>query len=120
MAKARPYHLVVDRRYESPIPDMLADLQAGEIDGALIWGPIAGPLVKQGYPDLQVTPLLAETLPPRLFYRITMGVRQGEKVWQRKLNSLIRRHQGEINAILSEAGVPLINDMGTAPLEMIQ
>ncbi len=120
IGKARPYPLVVDRRFESPIPDMLADLEAGEIDGAVIWGPIAGPLVKQGYPDLKVTPLLAETLPPRLFYRITMGVRQGEKVWQRKLNSLIRRHQGEINAILTEAGVPLINDMGTAPLEVIQ
>jgi hypothetical protein len=43
-----------------------------------------------------------------------MGVRQGEKVWQRKLNSLIRRHQGEIDALLHEAGVPLANDMGTA------
>ncbi|MGB0905076.1 MAG: amino acid ABC transporter substrate-binding protein, partial [Mangrovicoccus sp.] len=65
------------------------------------------------HPDLMVIPLLQETLPPRLFYRITMGVRLGDKVWQRKLNSLIRRNQSEINAILSEAGVPLVTDMGT-------
>ncbi|WP_239495891.1 substrate-binding domain-containing protein [Yoonia maritima] len=117
IADARAYNLVVDRRHESPIPDMLNDLNAGEIDGALIWGPIAGPLVKANYPYLQVTPLVKETMPPRLFFRITMGVRQGEKVWQRQLNSLIRRNQAEINAILIDAGVPLINDMGTGLLE---
>ncbi|MEO1138395.1 MAG: substrate-binding domain-containing protein [Pseudomonadota bacterium] len=118
--KARPYVLVVDRRHESPIIDMLNDLNAGKIDAALLWGPIAGPLVKSDYPDLQVTPLMKETLPPRLFFRITMGVRQGEKVWQRKLNSLIRRNQTEINAILLEAGVPLLTDMGTELLDVSQ
>ena len=38
---------------------------------------------------------------------------QGEDAWKRELNSLIRRHQAEIDAILREAGVPLLNDMGT-------
>lgn len=117
IGKAKPYSLMVDRRYESPIPDMLNDLSEGKIDAAVIWGPMAGPLVKTGYPDLKVTPLLKETLPPRLFFRITMGVRQGEKTWQHKLNSLIRRNQKEINALLEDAGVPLVNDMGTALME---
>jgi len=112
MPKAKGYDLFVDSRYESPIPDMLEDLKAGEIEAALVWGPIAGPLVKQEYPEFKVTPLLQEKLPPRMFYRITMGVRQGELVWKRKLNSLIRRNQKEIDAILMDAGVPLINDMG--------
>ena len=114
IARARPYQLFVDRRHQSPATDMLADLEAGEIDAAILWGPIGGPLVKRGHPGLTVIPLIAEDEAPRLFYRITMGVRQGEKVWQRKLNSLIRRHQDEIDALLHEAGVPLINDMGTA------
>jgi len=114
IAQARPYQLFVDRRRESPALNMLADLDAGEIDAAVLWGPIGGPLVKQNHPDLTVIPLVAEDEAPRLFFRITMGVRQGEKVWQRKLNALIRSHQGEIDALLQEAGVPLVNDMGTA------
>lgn len=118
LPKAKAYNLVVDRRHESPAIDMLDDLAAGKNDAAILWGPIAGPLVKQGYPGLQVTPLTREELPPRLFFRITMGVRQGEKVWQRKLNSLIRRNQAEINVLLDEAGVPLLNDMGTEPLDL--
>lgn len=117
---ARAYNLVVDRRHESPAQDMLDDLEAGKIDAAILWGPLGGPLVKQSHPGLKVTPLLKETLPPKLHYRITMGVRQGEKVWQRKLNSLIRRHQDEINALLVEAGVPLVDDMGGAVLDVSQ
>ncbi|MGV8989579.1 MAG: substrate-binding domain-containing protein [Cypionkella sp.] len=116
MPRAKGYNLVVDRRYESPAIDMLQDLKSGVIDGALLWGPIGGPLVKQSYPNFKVTPLLSETTPPKLNYRITMGVRQGDKVWERKLNSLIRRNQAKIDAILTEAGVPLLNDMGTALL----
>ncbi len=115
IGKARAYNLVVDRRVESPVLDMLDDLETGEIDAAIVWGPLAGPLVKSDHPDLAVIPLLEETLPPRLFFRITMGVRQGEKVWQRELNSLIRRNQEEIDALLRDAGVPLVNDMGDAP-----
>lgn len=120
IGKAKPYHLVVDRRHENPAIDMLDDLKAGEIDGAVIWGPIGGPLVKSGYPGMKVIPLLNETLPPKMFYRITMGVRNGEKVWQRKLNSLIRRHQDEIDALLAEAGVPLISDLGDEVIEVTQ
>ncbi len=118
LPRAKAYNLVVDRRYESPVIDMLNDLAAGEIDAAIIWGPLAGPLVQEDYQALRVTPLIHETLPPRLVFRITMGVRQGEKVWQRKLNSLIRRNQAEINQLLSKTGVPLLDDMGTAVLQV--
>ena len=114
MKKSRPYPLFVDRRHDFPALNMLRDLEAGEIDAAILWGPIGGPLVKENFPDFVVVPLIAETLPPRMAFRITMGVRRGELVWKRKLNSLIRRNQGDIDAILRQAGVPILNNMGTA------
>lgn len=110
---AKSYPLFVDRRYASPAEEMLDDLTGGEIDAAILWGPLGGPMVKERYPELVVTPLLKEQSLPRLFYRITMGVRRNEDAWKRELNSLIRRHQDEIDAILIEAGVPILNDMGT-------
>ncbi len=112
IAKARPYHLVVDSRYDSPNQQMVADLRSGKIDGALMWGPIAGYFAAEGGPDLKVTPLLKETQAPRMAFRITMGVRQGELVWKRKLNSLIRRKQAEIDEILASYGVPLLDQSG--------
>ena len=112
----RGWDLFVDRRVENPVGDMLAQVKSGELAAAVIWGPLAGPLVKAD-PDLQFTPLLKETTGPRMFFRITMGVRPGEQEWKRQLNSLIRRNQGEIDAILRDAGVPLLDDYGKAVKE---
>ena len=112
MKDAEPYTLMTDRRVEDPAGDMLADVEAGRIDAALLWGPIGGPLVKQGHPELKATPLLKEEGPPRLVFRITMGVRAGEDEWKRELNSQIRRNQAEIDAILRDAGVPILDDFG--------
>lgn len=107
---AKGYRLMVDRRVESPSDTMIEDLLAEEIDAAVLWGPIGGNLAKQH--ELTMVPLLEETGAPRMFYRITMGVRPGELVWKRKLNSLIRRNQSEIDGILSDYGLPLLTEMG--------
>lgn len=110
-ARMRGADLFVDRRVENPVGDMLAQVKDGTLGAAVLWGPLAGPLVKDD-PDLQFTPLLKEEGGPRLFYRITMGVRLEEQEWKRQLNSLIRRNQDRINEILHEAGVPLVDDYG--------
>jgi quinoprotein dehydrogenase-associated probable ABC transporter substrate-binding protein len=114
VAKARPYKLMVDTRVESPPAQMIADLAAGRIDAAVMWGPLAGWRAKASPAPLSVTPLLKEEGPPRLFYRITMGVRQGEETWKRQLNSLLRRNKDRIDAILADFGVPLVDDFGKA------
>lgn len=113
-ADMRGADLFVDRRRMDPVGDMLAGVRDGTLDAAVLWGPLAGPRIKDD-PDLQFTPLLHEAeAGPRMFYRITLGVRPGEQEWKRQLNSLIRRHQDEINATLHDAGVPLVDDYGKA------
>ena len=113
------YQLVVDTRFEHPNLDMITDLLEGKLDAAVLWGPVGGPLAKAEGGALVMTPLLHEEGPPSLFYRITMGVRPGEDVWKRQLNSLIRELQPEIDAILRSYGVPLLNDEGTALKEVV-
>lgn len=113
-ADMRGYELVVDRRVMDPVGDMLRAVKDGTLDAAVAWGPLAGPRVKAD-PDLQFTPLYKEPGNPRMFYRITMGVRPNETDWKRDLNSQIRRNQAEIDAILRDAGVPLVDDFGTGP-----
>ncbi|MEO0760372.1 MAG: amino acid ABC transporter substrate-binding protein, partial [Pseudomonadota bacterium] len=87
---------------------------SGEIDAALAWGPIAGWYAREAAVPIKVTPLLREEGSPRLFFRITLGVRQGELTWKRELNKIIRRNQDEIDAILAEYGVPLVDEFGRA------
>lgn len=109
MSSARPFQLMVDRRYYSPAEDMVKQIAAGELDAGILWGPIAGYYTKQQKTKMIVTPLSKETKGPRMAFRITMGVRQNELDWKRQLNTIIRKHQDEINAILTEYGVPLVD-----------
>ncbi|HET7410735.1 MAG TPA: substrate-binding domain-containing protein [Paracoccaceae bacterium] len=113
----RPYPLMVDRRHEDPAGRMIADLAAGEIDAAILWGPIGGYHAMQAADMFELKPLLHEEGFPRLFYRITMGVRQGELRWKRELNSVLRRNKDRIDAILESYGVPLVDDYGAARVD---
>jgi quinoprotein dehydrogenase-associated probable ABC transporter substrate-binding protein len=118
MARAKPYPLMVDRRYESPAERMVADIRSGEVDAGVLWGPIAGYFAANDAEPLAVVPLLKETTGPRLAYRITFGVRQGEDDWKRELNALIARLQGKLDAVLLQYGVPLLDEQDkpiTAP-----
>ena len=112
MAKAKPYQLVVDRRYDSPAEDMVKDIRSGEIDAGVLWGPIGGYFATKGGDKLTVVPLTKDTQGNRMEFRITMGVRQGDDLWKRQLNDIIRKRQGDIDKVLLEYGVPLIDDDG--------
>jgi quinoprotein dehydrogenase-associated probable ABC transporter substrate-binding protein len=110
MEKAKPYPLTVDRRYESPAERMIADIRSGEIDAGILWGPIGGYFAKRGGEAMTVTPLLKEAIGPRMAYRITFGVRNQEDDWKRRLNEIIAKRQGDIDAILLDFGVPLLDE----------
>jgi quinoprotein dehydrogenase-associated probable ABC transporter substrate-binding protein len=110
MTNAKPYPLVIDTRVDSSAESMMKDLAAGAIDAAILWGPMAGYYAKQLGNGLTVTPLTKETGGPRMAYRISMGVRPGDQNWKRQLDRVVRENQGEINAILTGYGVPLLDD----------
>ena len=108
MGKVRPFQLMVDRRFFSPAEDMISQVASGELDAGILWGPIGGYYAKTSKVPLKVIPLVKERQGPRLTYRITMGVRQSDANWKRDLNRIIAEHQGEIDAILTSYGVPVV------------
>jgi len=110
MPFAKPYPLTVDRRYESPAERMIEDIRSGDIDAGILWGPIAGYFAQRGGEPLVVKPLVKESIGPRMTYRITMGVRQGDDVWKRQLNQIIAQNQGKIDKVLLDYGVPLLDE----------
>ncbi|MDR4307836.1 quinoprotein dehydrogenase-associated putative ABC transporter substrate-binding protein [Chelatococcus sambhunathii] len=118
MGKAKPYNLTVDRRYESPVEDMIKDIQSGAIDAGIFWGPIGGYFAKQAG-DIATTALLKEKGGPPLIYRFTFGVRPGEENWKHRLNEFITKNQGEINKILRAYNVPLVDEQDK-PIEVAQ
>ena len=66
MADAKPYRLMIDTRVDSSVAEMIKDLTAGEIDAAVLWGPMAGYYAKQANPPLRVTLAIRMGSAPRL------------------------------------------------------
>jgi quinoprotein dehydrogenase-associated probable ABC transporter substrate-binding protein len=110
MTNAKPYPLMIDTRVDSSAEAMINDLNKGDIDAAILWGPMAGFYAKRASPPLHVTPLVKEKAGPQLVYRIGMGVRRADQNWKRLLNRLIQENQPEINKILSDYGLPLLDE----------
>jgi quinoprotein dehydrogenase-associated probable ABC transporter substrate-binding protein len=95
---------------ETPDTIVERDLAAGKIDVAMVWGPVAG-FIASRHTDKgwQVLPFQAD--PNIKFdYEISMGVRQGEKDWQKTLDDWISAHPTEIKQILVEYHVPLVDE----------
>ncbi|WP_246702878.1 substrate-binding domain-containing protein [Starkeya sp. ORNL1] len=110
MSMAKPYSLTVDRRFDSPAEQMIADINSGEIDAGILWGPIGGYYARRSEAALDVVPLVKERGDPQMVYRITLGIRPGELNWKHQLNDFITANQPEINRILLEYGVPLLDE----------
>jgi quinoprotein dehydrogenase-associated probable ABC transporter substrate-binding protein len=114
MANVHGYPMNVDRRYENPALDMVNDIRKGDVAAGILWGPIAAYWAKQGGEPLEVVPLVKEVGATKIAFRITMGVRNGDDAWKRRLNEVIRKRQGDIDKVLLDYGVPLLVDDDTS------
>jgi quinoprotein dehydrogenase-associated probable ABC transporter substrate-binding protein len=106
----KSYALVVDTRFDSPTHEMMDDLERGDIDVALLWGPIAGYYATKAKIPTAVVPLTKEQGGPQMVFRIVMGVRHSDQNWKRTLNKAISENQDEIQTILRSYGVPLLDE----------
>jgi len=86
------------------IVDAVAD---GEVDLAIVWGPLAGWFAKRAKAPLRIVPVRPQIDPPFLpfVYDISMGTRRGDTLTTR-LNDVIVRRRAEIERILDDYGVP--------------
>ena len=92
-----------------------ADLAAGRLDAALVWGPQAGWFVDHAPVRLAV----ARATAPAGFelpfeFSIAMGVKKGDAALQRDLDRALERRAAEIDAILDAYRVPRLGDVATA------
>ena len=60
LGQIKSYALVVDTRFDSPTHEMMDDLDRGDIDVALLWGPIAGYYATKAKTPTTVVPLVKE------------------------------------------------------------
>ena len=98
---------------ETPAHTIEQDLAAGRIDAAIVWGPIAGLLVRKhaGERSWRAVPFMPAA-DIKFDYEISMGVRQGEKEWKDTLDQWIASHRAKVDEILTSYRIPLLDAEG--------
>ncbi|HLK51300.1 MAG TPA: quinoprotein dehydrogenase-associated putative ABC transporter substrate-binding protein [Bryobacteraceae bacterium] len=86
---------------------LLDAVEKGDIDVAIVWGPIAGSYARTASAPLALTPVSPQAEGDTPFaFNISMGVRPGDTNLKAALNSMIRGRRDEIRRLLDQFGVP--------------
>jgi mxaJ protein len=109
MGNARPYRL--QRDLNLPTSFVIDDLIKGEIDVAVMWGPIAGYYAKQSKVPLEIR-LIPEynkvNLKGKEYWNISVAVRHKDKERMNLINQALERNKDKIDAILKDYGIPTV------------
>ena len=107
LGNSRPYRM--QRDLNLPPSFMIDDLVKGDIDVAVVWGPIGGYFAKKAMSDLVVVPAPEyEQLNPhgKEYWNISVGVRKKDKERIAMINGALERRKDDIVKILDEFGIP--------------
>jgi len=109
MENARPYRLQRDLNFPPSL--LIDDLVKGDIDVAIVWGPIAGYFAKKAAIPLEVVMIPEyenQNVRGKENWNISMGVRHKDKARMEEINKALVKRQADIDKILDEYGVPHI------------
>lgn len=105
------YQLMFDSNFhaEDYPGKVVEDVLAGQIDVAMVWGPIAGYFAKKKGAPLEIVPIDDPSNPSLPFaFDISMGVRKADKELKEQLEGALARRHDDIEHILEDFGVPLL------------
>ena len=112
VANAKPFEINADDSASQVTMTMIDELASGDLDAALLWGPVAGYYAERASVPLKLVPLVKENAGPSTIYGITMGLRPNEPQWKHTINKLIVENQSEIYLLLQGYNVPLLDEKG--------
>jgi len=107
MGNARPYRM--QRDLNLPPSFLVDDVIKGDIDVAIVWGPIGGYFAKQSKEPLEVVVIPEyenENVKGKEFWNISVGVRKADKDRIAMIQGALDRNKDKIEQILTEYGIP--------------
>jgi mxaJ protein len=106
------YSVLGDYSQPNPPARIVDAVASGEVDAALVWGPLAGYFAKREGVALDLAPITPQSdSPARPFtFEISMGVRRGDAERRKALDDFIVRRRTDIDRLLKEFGVPRVDE----------
>lgn len=113
ISNLKGYLVYGDYSQPNPTARIVEAVANGEVDVAIVWGPIAGYFARHQKVALDIVPVSPQIDLPfmPLVFDMAMGVRRQDTTFRYKLDSIIDRRRDAIAAILDEYAVPRV---GTA------
>lgn len=96
-----------------PAAKLIDAVKNGDVDVAIVWGPLAGYFSKASGGTLDITPVTpAAWMGIPFIYDISLGVRPGDTALQAELDKVISGECAAIRKLLSRYGIPIIAEDG--------
>jgi quinoprotein dehydrogenase-associated probable ABC transporter substrate-binding protein len=100
------YSVYGDYSRPAPLAEIVDAVAKGEVDVAVVWGPVAGYFAPRESVPLEIAPVPGADPPFSFAFDVSMGVRRGDEALREKLDSVLRKRRKEIDALLVSYGVP--------------
>jgi mxaJ protein len=110
VSNVRGYMLYGDYRKPSPPSEIVTAVEQGDVDVALVWGPLAGYFAARSPVPLRldpVTPWMDDMQWP-MHFDVSVGVRRDNQRLLKDVDRVLTRRAGDIRRLLEVYHVPLV------------
>lgn len=114
----RGYTVYGNYSKQNPAADIMAAVAKGDVDLAIVWGPLAGFFASREAAPLEITPVTPAVDGPAhlpMVYSICAGVRRGDDALFTAVQDSLERNRDKIEQVLKQYQVPLV-DSQAVPL----
>lgn len=97
---------------ENPPAKIIEAVASGEVETAVVWGPLAGYFARQQAVPLEIVPVSPQIDLPFLpfVYDISIGVRRDDETLKEELEQILERRRPQVKEILEQYGVPQLSE----------
>jgi quinoprotein dehydrogenase-associated probable ABC transporter substrate-binding protein len=106
------FTLYGDYTQQNPPARIIDAVANGDVDIAVVWGPLAGYFARQSKIPLELVPVTPEKDGPlRFAFDVSLGISKKERDLRDQLDAFVTDHRKEIDEILDEYNVPRVSDV---------
>jgi mxaJ protein len=116
IGNVRGFMLYGDYAQPNPPAEIVQAVDRGDVDVAVVWGPLAGYFAARAAHPLRLTPVQPWLDGPQwpMVFDISMGVRRDDAELKAELDRALQRHAREVQALLAAYRVPIAPDPTSA------
>jgi mxaJ protein len=112
------YTLYGDYSHPNPPAAIVDAVDRGDVDVALVWGPLAGYFAQRAQHPMRIAPVRPWLDGPQwpMEFDVSMGVNKGDTKLHDALDRILAQRRPEVRRLLHDYGVPLVERGPSEPL----